>query len=712
MDALRLLAQELGVLTSYTDWKGEQRQAAPEVLMQVLALLGTEIDRVADAPAALAAFRYRQRQALAPPCAVAWDDEPAEIELLLPAGQQGPYTVELTLESGQKRVIEGSLTDAPLRQRETSDGNSLSTRCLSVPVGEPGYHQAMIQAAGRFGQCLIIAAPRRGHSNQGGKRWGMFAPLYGLRTGWSDGIGDLSDLATLARRSGELGASFIGTLPLLASYLDEPYEYSPYSPVSRLFWNELYLDPVTAPGFSGCEAARRLMRSPEHCQLADELRQHPLIDYRQQMAHRRTLLEALSDHAWSSSELQAAIEDHARRHPQVAEYARFRAKTERLRRVWTQWDNPDSRSIADGEYDDRVRRYHLYVQFAMDAELALLSRSSDVSLYLDLPVGVNRCGYDTWRERDIFVIDASAGAPPDALFLAGQNWGLAPLHPVRLRQSGYRYLIDCVRHHVEHAGLLRVDHVMGLHRLYWIPEGVSAKEGMYVEYNAAELYAILCLESARHRCTIVGENLGTVPDYVPPTMRRHGFLGLYVGQFGMGADEAADEDIEHVPGEVVASLNTHDMPTFAGFWRGRDIEDRRRLELIADENVPAELEHREQEQEKTTAFLAERGFLRDGEDPERELFEMMRGITLYLAASDAQMMLLNVEDLWLETEPQNVPGTMGPDWPNWRRKLRRTIDEFMSDDEILDLLQEVERHRSLQRLADNDPPGANGESSE
>lgn len=694
MDALRLLAQELGVLSSYTDWKGEPRQADPDILMQVLALLGTDVPRVADAPAALAAFRYRQRQALTPPCVVAWDDENAEIDLLLPAGQQGPYAVELTLESGGTRVVEGSLNDAALHQRETSDGKSLTVRSISVPIGEPGYHQAMVQAAGRIGRCMIIAAPRTGYTGESGKHWGIFAPLYGLRTGWSDGIGDLADLATLARRSGELGASFIGTLPLLASYLDEPYEYSPYSPVSRLFWNELYLNPVTAPGFTSCKAARQMMRSPEHCQSADELRQDSLIDYRRQMAHRRKLLEALADHAWSSSELQVGMNEYARRHPQAAEYARFRAKTESQRLVWTQWNDAESRSISDADYDERARRYHLYVQFAMDAELAVLSRSSDVALYLDLPVGVNRCGYDTWRERDIFVIDASAGAPPDALFLAGQNWGLAPLHPKRLRESGYRYFIDCVRHHVEHAGFLRVDHVMGLHRLYWIPEGVSAKEGMYVEYNAPELYAILCLESARHQCAIVGENLGTVPEYVPPTMRQHGFLGLYVGQFGMGADEAADEDIEQIPSEAVASLNTHDMPTFGGFWGGRDIDDRRRLGLIAEENVPPELEHREQEHQKTAAFLEERGFLRTREDADHNLFEIMRGITLYIAASDARMVLINVEDLWLETEPQNVPGTMGPDWPNWRRKLRRTIDEFMSDDEIVTLLQEVERHRS------------------
>ncbi len=691
IDALEQLAREMGILTSYFDWTGEAKKAKPEVLLPVLKLLGAEIHALGDASDALRAHYRVVQESLAPPCTVAWNGWDAKIELRLPSSELGSYSLELALDSGETRHIQGSLDDLPLQRFQTLGDRTVAVRTLPVPVNQLGYHQATIHAAGRSASCQIIAAPRMSHVPTQGKRWGVFAPLYGLHSKRSGGTGSLADLTMLARRAGELGASFMATLPLLASYLDEPFEYSPYSPVSRLFWNELYLDPVTAPGFAACEAARAMVRSPEYTREAKVLRDMPLVDYRRQMAHKRALLDELAKTAWQSSELQAAMNEYAERHGHAREYARFRAKTEAQRLVWTQWGDAQDRTIAESDYDERAYRYHLYVQFAMDAELAMMGRSSDVALYLDLPVGVNRCGYDTWKERETFVIDASAGAPPDALFLAGQNWGLAPLHPRHLRASGYRYFIDCVRAHVEHAGLLRVDHVMGLHRLYWIPEGVETRDGVYVEYSAPEMYAILCLESARHECGIVGENLGTVPDYVPPTMKEHGFCGLHVGQFGMSRDSANGDELPALPRDVVASLNTHDMPTFAGFWTGRDIDDRLKLGLIAEEPAQEERRQRVEMLRETAAFFRAHGFLDDDDD---DLFTVMRAVTLYLASSDARNVLVNLEDLWLETEPQNVPGTVGPDWSNWRRKLRYSVEEMATDERLLEVLRAVDKARS------------------
>ncbi|MCG8420601.1 MAG: 4-alpha-glucanotransferase [Proteobacteria bacterium] len=712
-DALNRLAREFCVLTSYVDWKAEPRRADPDVLVRVLGLLGAEIDRISDAPAALDAYRRASSQLLVPPCTVAWNGEDAVLNVRLPAAQSGLYSIELILESGQVRHYDGSLDNVRPQRTAIVGDETFVIRPISVPIPAHGYHQITVQTAGRFGRCMVIAAPRRGFAVTEDKRWGVFAPLYGLYSRFSSGTGDLADLAKLARRSGELGASFVGTLPLLSSYLDEPFEYSPYSPVSRLFWNELYLDPTTAPGFDACAAARRAVRSPEYARESRMLREMPLIDYRRQASQRRAVLEALAETAWQSSELRAAIQAYTERHPQAEEYARFRAKTEARRIVWTQWPDAHKRSIADSDYDERARQYHLYAQFAMDAELALLDRSSDVALYLDLPVGVNQCGYDTWHERDCFIMEASVGAPPDALFLAGQNWGLSPLHPQRLREAGYEHFVRCVQTHAEHAGLLRIDHVMGLHRLYWIPEGVSAKDGLYVEYRAPEMYAILCLESTRHKCAIIGENLGTVPDYLPETMRDHGFFGLYVGQFGMNseladeadtdendahdkeadklAQEADDDHGANVPHDVVVSLNTHDMPTFAGFWLGRDIDDRVKLGLISDEQAEQERKQRSESRRRTAIFLAERGFLDSSYASGGDLFAMMRAISIYLASSDARMALVNLEDIWLEPEPQNVPGTLGPDWPNWCRRLRHDVDNFTVDARVLEVLRAIDR---------------------
>ena len=720
-DALEQLAREMGVLTSYIDWQGQPRQADPDVLVRVLSLLGAEIQKVSDAPAAVVACQRQARQRLTQACSVSWDHDDAWIELALPLAHSGRYSIELVLESGEARRVDGQVGALPVHRmvgdgtagkartpERSHDGDEkMAVRMARMPLGEHGYHQATVHADGRSEVCRILAAPRLACPVPMGKTWGVFSPLYALHSARSGGTGDLAELAELARRTGKLGSRFVGTLPLLSSYLDEPFEFSPYSPVSRLFWNEIYLDLESAPGFAACAVARDLVAAPGYAEQARALREQPLVAYREEMARKRAVLEKLAESAWQSTELRAAMTEYAARHPRVEEYARFRAKTERHRLVWTQWPDAALRSIAETDYDDRVRRYHQYVQFAMDAELAAFAGSTGQWLYLDLPVGVNRCGYDTWKERDLFILAASAGAPPDALFLAGQDWGLAPLHPERLRESGYAYLIDCVRHHAEHAGLLRVDHVMGLHRLYWVPDGVSARDGVYVQYHANEMYAILCLESRRHACAIVGEDLGTVPDYVPPAMREHGFLGLHVGQFGMRADDASHPDSARVPRDVAASLNTHDMATFAGFWQGRDIAVRQRLGLVTDEEAETERAERVVLRGETAEFLRQRGFLVSSpggqekeydQDPghgdDDELLALMRAVTLYLAASDARMMLVNLEDLWLENEPQNVPGTMGPDWSNWRRKLTRSLDDFLADERVLDILRAVDRARS------------------
>src|SRR5690606_10268734 len=288
----------------------------------------------------------------------------------------------------------------------------------------------------------------------------------------------------------------------------------------------------------------------------------------------------------------------------------------------------------------------VFAQWQADRQLTAFGTvrdGSSASLYLDMPLGVNPAGYDAWRFRSLFAEGVSAGAPPDPLFTGGQNWGFRPLVPHELRASGYRYFIETVRHHLRHAPMLRLDHVMALHRLYWVPDGISATRGVYVRYADDELFAILVLESARHRAVIIGEDLGTVPPAVRRMMDRHAIHRMHVVQF-----EAEGEDAATVtaPDEnVIASLNTHDMPLFAGFWRGRDIEDQRGLGLI-DEAGKAEA-------------MAARAALRIrlsrsvGAGGEVDAGLVRQRLLERLAASAARYVLVTLEDLWLEDRPQN-----------------------------------------------------------
>jgi 4-alpha-glucanotransferase len=276
------------------------------------------------------------------------------------------------------------------------------------------------------------------------------------------------------------------------------------------------------------------------------------------------------------------------------------------------------------------------------------------------------------------------GAPPDSFFTAGQTWGFPPLHPLRLREQHYEYLIRVLRHHLRQAHLLRLDHVMGLHRLFWVPDGMPASQGVYVRYPAEELYAVALLEAHRCGASLVGENLGTVPSYVNRAMRHHRLGRMFVFQYEVHADPHGAM-VRMPDADEVASLNTHDMPTFASWWQGRDIDDRMALGLLTESEAEQERAGRQELRRQLVAWLRSQGAI---ESPDPELPEILAACLRWLAASDARLLLVNVEDLWLETEPQNTPGTL-TERANWRRKARLSLDEFTRQPEVSRLLAEL-----------------------
>jgi 4-alpha-glucanotransferase len=404
------------------------------------------------------------------------------------------------------------------------------------------------------------------------------------------------------------------------------------------------------------------------------------------MALKRRVLEALAD--WllrQDSERRARLDLYSATHPAVQEYAAFRAKTEREGKSWLLWPAAGrDATLRPEDYQESAKNYHLYVQWQCEEQIAALRNkagSRGVALYLDFPLGVNRDGYDVWRERELFALGMSGGAPPDGLFIKGQNWGFPPLHPEKIRQQGYRYYIECLRHHMQCAGILRIDHVMGLHRAFWVPDGFSASDGVYVHYRAPEFYAILNLESQRHQVQIVGENLGTVPDYVNQAMVRHNIHGMHVAQFGVHPEPA--RSLDETPPRVVASLNTHDTATFMGFWEGLDIDDRMNLGLLNEVQAENERRSRAAQRQALGQFLRSLGLI-DGE----AAAAVLNGWLTYLAGQDEEFLLINLEDLWLEPAPQNVPGTWR-ERPNWQRKSRHSLEEIRDSEVLRTMLKSV-----------------------
>jgi 4-alpha-glucanotransferase len=681
------LARLYGAQTSYRDAMGNHVEAGHESLLAVLRALRAPVEGMADVAEALRERREELDRRVIEPVIVAWDGHAPSIELR-PGNASGAVAYHLDLESGERRAQVAELRSLP---ESRSEGASRPGRRLTLaePL-PPGYHRLTVEIDGRTAESLILSAPTRCYGGDGKPLWGVFLPLYALRTSRSWGAGDFSDLETLAEWTAGLGGGMVATLPLLASFLDEPFEPSPYAPASRLFWNELYLDPRRLPEMEDCPPARRLIESPDFLREVEVLRAAPRVDYARLMALKRRVLEELAQRFFSRpGDRQGDFERFVAGKPGLSNYAAFRAMGDRRGEPWQCWpERPREGALAPADYDEEDRRYYLWTQWAADQQLrsmAAEARRRGPGLYLDLPVGVHGSSYDVWCHRDLFAEGASAGAPPDSFFTQGQDWGFPPLQPDRLRERGYGYLIDCLRHHLEHAGILRLDHVMQLHRLFWVPQGMGAAGGVYVRYPAEELYAVLSIESHRHRAIVVGENLGTVPGEVYEAMDRHEALGMYVVQYEL---QPGSQGLRPPPAQCVASLNTHDMPTFQGFLQSRDVDDLQSLGFFTPEQAGQEKERR--------------GWIRHGMEEELPPEERGKGAATdaallrlrldHLAASPARMVVVSLEDLWRETEPQNVPGTHD-ERSNWRRKARFSFEEFSTRADVVEPLKRVDEIR-------------------
>jgi 4-alpha-glucanotransferase len=706
---LRRLARWYGVQTEYRDISRQVCQASPETLLRTLQAMGAPLGGMGDVPQALRQRRQELWQRATPPVVVAWDGD-GDVRLRLPNSQgNGPARIDccLTCEDGEITQWHAFVQHVPAVGRRTVEGVDYVQRRLSLPPGLPlGYHRLELSWPGHTAETLVISAPSRAYSlrqDQRAAAWGVFLPLYALHRESSWGGGDLSDLREMAHWAAGRGGRLVATLPMLGWLYELKEDPSPYAPTSRLFWNDFYIDVTAIPELAHCEAAKSLASSSAFQQELAELRRQPTVDYHRQMRLKRQVLELLAQNFFSrDSSRRAKFAAFCQQQPEVEEYARFRAVGEQQGKHWIFWPQPlYAAQTCASDYDERVARLHAYVQWQVEEQLeavAAETRAGNLLWYLDFPLGVSRAGYDVWRQREVFALGANGGAPPDTFFTKGQNWGFPPLHPQRLREQRYEYFIAALRRHLQFARVLRIDHVMGLYRLFWVPEGMDAKEGAYVRYPAEELFAIITLESHRHKAQIVGENLGTVPPAVDAALHRHGIQGMYVGQFEI--DAGRWPPIRTPSANAVASMNTHDLPTFSAFWNALDVDDHVALGLMTEGEANAERGRRGAMRHQLTVYLREIGLLAaDAHEPHAVLEALLR----WLGASPAPTVLASLEDLWGETQPQNTPGTF-EERCNWRRKARLRFEEFRELPSVLQALAKLDEGRRQSPARTAGPP--------
>lgn len=642
---LRELAWGAGIATGYHDIGGVWREPGPDVLRGVLDALGLP---AGDDTAVASSHHELHRRAWATPVeatTVCWDGRGPAVDVRRPAAlADAPVEVTVTLEDGtehRRMVPAGRLVEVA-----RADLDGVPHVAQRVPLGEElplGAHRvafAGLGTGGADGVGHLLAAPMLAPAPHRG--WGVFAPVYALRRDAVPRVGHLGDLGALGDWLHDLGGDLVGTLPLLATFDGDA---SPYAPVSRVAWNERHLDLGALPEAEGGPGEPTIGGVPV-VGAGDRL-----VDWGAEVARVRSALATMVGRL--SGTRRAELDAFCADRPHVDALARWRAEVDAHGPP-----APGQPLTADGAGDpDGVLR-HRYAQWAMETQLAglraHLARRGQ-SLYLDLPLGVHAQGFDVWRAPDLFARTVEVGAPPDEFNPSGQGWGFPPLLPAASRADGHAYLRAGLAHQLRHAGVVRIDHVMALHRLWWIPDGGSAADGAYVHYPAEELAAVVTLEASRAGAVVVGENLGTVPPEVDRLMGEHRLLGMYATQFELDAAPHA----RWAPPGSVAVVNTHDMAPFAAFWAGLD-EDRR-------------------------ARILEQ-LRRDGAAPDSERpTDVLAALLGWLGRTDAASVVVNLEDLWAETLPQNVPGT-GPEVPNWRRQMARTLDEVGADHELVALL--------------------------
>lgn len=708
------LARLAGIESQYWDIWGNLHRTGDEAKASILGALGIPADDDAAVAAGIASLEEAEWTQPLPPVSVFRLGQSIALPLVLPAARQAePVECRVLEEGGHGHhftIVPGR--GKLLAEREVG-GERRQRWEIAVPVALPlGYHDFFLGAD--EARTRLIVAPEGCYLPEpiagGARQWGVSTHLYSLRRDGDWGIGDFTGLVDLVDVAASLGATIIGLNPLHTLFTQHPDRASPYSPSSRLFLNPLYIDPEAVPDFAESRSAQRLAKKAAKELTA--LRAGTFVDYPAVEAVKRPVFRALYE-SFRDRHLAHAAEGDAR----AEAFASFvREGGEPLRRFalfeilsadfegtsWMDW--PEAYRRCDGpamaEFA-RTRREDLefvqYLQWQADVQLAAaqdraLSLGLPIGLYRDLAVGAAADGADAWIAQDVIVTSATVGCPPDPFNMLGQDWGTPPLHPHALRQQGYAAFANIVRANMRHAGALRIDHVMGLMHLFWIPKGRKPDSGAYIEYPFEDLLAVLALESHRNKCLVVGEDLGTVPAGFRERMAAANVLSYRVLYFEKDGNRFKEP--EEYPGLALACVTTHDLATLSGFWSEADIDLKHELDLYPDAAAEhGERSARDDDRKQLLAALEKEGLLsqamrrdaaKGGMNP-----TLSAAVHEYLARSPVRLLLVQLDDLTEEGVQLNLPGT-DTERPNWRRRLHLKIEDIAATPVVRTLVAGLE----------------------
>jgi 4-alpha-glucanotransferase len=660
-EVLRDLARRAGIAVEWQDYAGRPRVVTAEVLQRVLAALGLPADTSRELSSSRRLLTKRSSLADLPPLVTAVAGRPTRLDV----GGNEAQPAELVLERGETRHV----ALLPARGR------------LRIPaIAEIGYHRLRVEDR----EIVLAVSPARCRSIEDvvpdARLWGLAAQLYGLSHPGDGGIGDMAGAADLAKAAGPKGADAIALSPMHALYAADPARFGPYAPSSRLFLNPLHAAPDLVFGQRGSSKA-----PPSN----------GLIDWPTASAAKYAMLRKLFESFLDGTDWDGSL---------GADFARFRADggalllehacfealqaTHMPQRDWRAWptDLRDPRGSAVAFFaasqPDEVL-FHQFLQWVSDRSVAAAQRVARqagmrIGLIGDLAVGTDPKGSHAWSRQSDILLGLTIGAPPDLLNPQGQDWGLTGFSPRAMEENGFAPFLATLRAAMRNVGGIRVDHAMGLARLWLIPEGASPADGAYLNFPVSDLLRLLALESVRHNVVVIGEDLGTVPEGFHDMLEQSGVHGMRVLWF------ERDQQTGFVPprgwgSTDVAMTSTHDLPTVAGWWTGNDIDVRHQFGRLGD-GVDPDTVRREREQDRPrlwNAFLREHvgeGAVPGPEETDRVVDAAVR----FIAKTEVPLSLIPLEDLLGQVEQPNLPGTV-TEHPNWRRRLPVPADAVLEE---------------------------------
>ena len=720
MNTLDQLADSLGFLPTYTNCFGDQVTNSPEALESLVKALGFDTSSQEKINEATESLENKYWQNVLPDTIVVGCGAEDQDIVFSYSGEYAQVDWVCICDDGTHLSGNAKLTDImPLESKTIGETTyqKFRLRLRGIPMG---YQKLTIKLNAVDYSCHLIAAPRKCYSpaDANFKRiWGLAAQLYSLSSPTSWGIGDFSCLYDLVETACAKQMGAIGLNPLHPLFPSNPAHRSPYSPTSRCYLNTMYIAVDKVDGYSETPALQAWMSDSEFTTLLNRVQDSELIDYETVGYLKFKALRMIFDH--HKADLlnigHDAGDDFARFRAQegadlelLATYdALYHHFVKESKYGWFAWPeefhDPQSNAVAEfaEQHEDDVH-YYAWLQYLADKQLRAVTlfakeMGMPVGLYLDLAVGCDGGGAEVWSNQPAYLAGAAVGAPPDAMNVLGQDWGLTPMNPFVLKEQEYEPLAKALRCSMKYAGALRIDHILGFMRQYWVAPGMAADQGIYIRFPMDEMFRIIALESHRNQCVVIGEDLGTVPEGFDKIMAAAGLLSYKVLFFERW-ESGLYKRPELYPEQSMATVSTHDLHTLVGWWTGRDLQWRRNLNLYPNTEMRDNEEAgRPNDREALIAAMQDYGLM-NGEFKDLSESERMHLLSLcvqkFLGESNSAIQLIPLEDA-LELEEQvNIPGTI-EEHPNWKRKIPITVDAIWQNRKAAELIDMMQKTRPL-----------------